>query len=196
MSEEAGDFSIEDVADGICKKLVLRHPHIFSGWKVSGSQEVLDNWDEIKKLEKGQTSAVQTLRSVPAVLPALMRSAKVQKRAAKVGFDYPNLQMALDDLERELAELKEAISRSSEDDCQLELGDLIFSAVNVSRFLHVDAELCLTLSCNKFIDRFEHVEHLARERNIDMKHESIERLNELWNEAKRLAQSSEANQKK
>ena len=109
ISEEEGDFSIEEVADGICRKLIHRHPHIFSDVVVKDSGEVLENWDAIKKQEKGQKTASDTLHSVPKVLPALMRSQKVQKRAAKTGFDYPDALSALADLESEIAELREAL---------------------------------------------------------------------------------------
>ncbi|MEG2204968.1 MAG: MazG family protein, partial [Oscillospiraceae bacterium] len=125
MAAEAGDFTIDNVADGICKKLILRHPHIFADVVVQNSDEVLSNWEEIKKHEKGQTTATETLRAVPMVFPALMRSQKVQKRAAKAGFDYPNVAMALDDLEKEILELKAAISMQDSEGCMEETGDVI-----------------------------------------------------------------------
>lgn len=110
MEEEAGRFDFGDVCDGICKKLIVRHPHVFGETKVADSGEVLVNWDRIKERTKGQKTATETLRSVSAALPALMRSEKVQHRAAKVGFDYPDTGGALRDLESEVAELREAIS--------------------------------------------------------------------------------------
>lgn len=184
ISEEAGEFSLDDVADGICKKLIIRHPHIFGDVKVSGSDEVLDNWDEIKKREKGQSTATETLRAVPRTFPALMRSQKVQKRAAKTGFDYPDVEMALSDLENEIAELRAAMANADKPACAEELGDLIFSAVNVTRKLRFDAEECLTRSCDKFVDRFERVEELAAERCIEMREAPLDLLNRLWDEAK------------
>ena len=184
ISEEAGGFNLNDVADGICKKLIIRHPHIFADVIANNSQEVLDNWDEIKKREKGQTTATETLYSVPKVLPALMRSQKVQKRAAKAGFDYENVEMAIEDLESEIAELKEAIASKDKARYTEELGDLVFSAVNVSRLIKVDAEEALTESCNKFIGRFEKVEGLAVKEGIEMQGASINVLNKLWDEAK------------
>ena len=185
IAEEAGAFDLDGVADGICKKLILRHPHIFADVTVENSEQVLDNWDEIKKKEKGQTTATETLRSVPMVLPALMRSQKVQKRAGKTGFDYPNVEMALDDLEKEIVELKDALAHRDRDGQIEEVGDLLFSAVNVSRLLKIDAEESLTRSCDKFVERFEQVERLADERQMDLKQSSIERLMDLWSEAKR-----------
>lgn len=184
MSEEAGEFSFYDVADGICKKLILRHPHIFGDVVVHNSEEVLNNWDAIKKVEKGQQSATDTLRAVPAAFPALMRSQKVQKRAGKTGFDYPDAQMALGDLESEVAELKEAIAAQDKSGCMEEAGDILFSAVNVCRKLGLDAEECLGQSCEKFIDRFERVEQLAAKQQVEMETASLDRLNQLWSEAK------------
>ncbi len=185
MEEEVGGFTFDDVVNGVCQKLIVRHPHIFGDVVVHNSDEVLDNWDEIKRQQKGQSTYTETLKSVPKVFPALMRSAKVQKRAAKSGFDYPDVQWAFQDLLSEVEELKEAIAQNNADGCFEELGDLLFSAVNVARFLHVDPEDSLNVSCNKFIDRFEAVERLAIERNVDMKHSSIDNLNCLWNEAKK-----------
>lgn len=184
ISEEAGDFSIDDVADGICKKLILRHPHIFGDTVVNNSKQVLENWDEIKKKEKGQTTVSQTLHSVPKVFPALMRSQKVQKRAAKSGFDYPDAVAALSDLESEIAELKAALQKQDSLSCREELGDVLFSAVNVARMLDIDAEESLTASCDKFIKRFDAVELLAKRENVDLKHAPLERLNKLWRDVK------------
>ena len=186
MSQEEGSFTFDGVTDGICKKLIERHPHIFGDVLAKTSDEVLDNWDEIKKKQKGQTTATETLKSVPKVFPALMRSAKVQKRAAKTGFDYPDVQMAMNDLKSELQELVWAIDQKDAAGCEEELGDLLFAAVNVSRFLHLDAEESLSKSCDKFIDRFEEVEQLAERRCVDMKRADLEELNELWKEAKKL----------
>jgi tetrapyrrole methylase family protein/MazG family protein len=186
ISEEAGEFSLHDVADGICKKLIVRHPHIFADIVVHSSDEVMDNWDEIKKREKGQTTAAQTLHSVPAVLPALIRSAKVQKRAGKAGFDYPDVHMALADLHSELEEFKEALQSGDRDEYQDELGDILFSVVNVARLLKMDPEESLSMSCNKFIKRFEKLEALTLNRHIDMKKSTLEQLNALWQEAKSL----------
>ena len=185
MEEEAGGFDFGDVCDGICKKLIIRHPHVFSTIEVSGSEEVLSNWDKIKQKTKGQTTAAQTLRSVSAVFPSLMRSGKVQHRAAKAGFDYPNVQWAINDLKSEMDELEQAIAQQDKENIQEELGDLLFSVVNISRFVGVDAEESLAASCEKFIRRFEQVEEMASQQEINMKESSIEQLDELWKQAKK-----------
>lgn len=189
MEAEQGAFSFDDVCDGICKKLILRHPHIFGDVTAETPDEVLKNWDEIKKQEKGQKTQSDAVRSVPKTLPALMRGAKVQQRAAKTGFDYPDLSDALGDLESELAELKEAISGGDRAAVDEEFGDLLFSCVNVSRFLHLDAEESLTRSTEKFIRRFSEVEKLAEQNGADMKTASLDELNQLWAQAKKQVQS-------
>lgn len=184
MEEEAGRFNFDDVCDGICKKLVLRHPHVFQAIQVSGTGEVLTNWDKIKEKTKGQTTYTETLESVPKVLPSLMRSEKIQHRAAKSGFDYPAADDAMKDLESEILELREAIAEGDSAHVDEELGDLLFAAVNVSRFVHTDAEESLGRACDKFIQRFAVVEKLARERGLSMNEQPLEELDKLWREAK------------
>lgn len=185
MEREKGVFSIDDVTDGIVKKLIVRHPHVFGETIVSTSTEVLRNWDEIKKQTKRQTTQSEVLQSVSKALPALMRSAKVQHKAAKVGFDWPDVSGALSKISEELGELHEAVKAGTPDEREEELGDLLFSVVNVSRFLKVEPEEALTRSCDKFIERFSKVEKMAGQRGIDMKSSSLEELDRLWDEAKR-----------
>ena len=185
MEEEKGSFSIDDVCDGICKKLVIRHPHIFGDVKVDTAEEVLSNWEMIKQQEKGQKTAAETLESVPKVLPALMRAEKIQKRASRAGMDYDSVADAFRDLRSEVDELEDAVKNGTPEQRGLELGDLLFSAVNVSRFIGADAEESLGLSCEKFVKRFAQVEKLARQRDIDMKTAGIQKLDEIWQEIKK-----------
>lgn len=189
IASEENRFNFNIVCDGICKKLIERHPHIFSTVKADTVEKVLENWDNIKQKQKSQTTFTQTLESVPKAFPALMRSQKVQKRAAKSGFDYPNVAMALDDLQSEIAELKTAISNNDSANTFEELGDVAFSVVNVSRLLGINCEDAATKSCDKFIDRFSQVEKLALNKNIDMKNVDINILNNLWKEAKELSKN-------
>lgn len=184
LESEKDSFDFSDVVDGIAKKMVVRHPHVFGDTVVSNSDEVLVNWDAIKKETKNQTSQTQVLQSVSKALPALMRSAKVQHKASKVGFDWPDVSGALDKVEEETQELKQAITANQPDECLEELGDLLFSVVNVSRFINVEPEQALSLSCDKFIARFEKMELLANERGVDMKMSTLAELDLLWNEAK------------
>lgn len=189
MEAEVGAFDFDSVADGICKKLIIRHPHIFSDRVVKDTQEVLSNWEEIKKATKGQKTQTETMLSVPRELPALMRSTKVQQRAAKVGFDWDSADGALEKLNEEIEELREAAAASDADAVLEEMGDVLFSAVNVSRLFGMDAEEALTASTDKFISRFRLVEQLADERSIQMKEADLSTLDALWDEAKNLMKS-------
>ena len=185
LEEEAGRFDFSDVVDGVSKKMVERHPHVFGNVNVKTSEDVLVHWDAIKQRTKSQKTQSEVLKGVSVALPALMRSAKVQKKAAKVGFDWPDVQGAFDKVEEELKELKEAAETGEKARCEEELGDLLFSVVNVSRFLGVEPEQSLTEACNKFISRFEKVERLAADRSVNMEKASLEELDQLWDEAKK-----------
>lgn len=184
MEREIGSFDFSDVADGICKKLIERHPHVFGDVSVSGTEDVLSNWDDIKRKSKGQKTQGSSMLKVPKELPALMRAQKVQSKAKKAGFDWSSVDGAFEALESEIAELKRAISAGDADNIDEEFGDMLFSCVNIARFIDVDAELSLTRSNDKFISRFLVVEKLAKEREIDMKSSTIEELDKLWDEAK------------
>lgn len=183
IEKDAGRFDLDDVADGICKKMIFRHPHVFGDVKVSGTGEVLSNWEELKRKEKHQESYTDTLNSVARTLPGLWRAEKVQKKAKKAGFDWGECSPAMDKLSEELGELREAIEDGS--NIAEELGDLLFAAVNVSRFVDVDPEEALNGATEKFISRFAKVEQMARESGRDMAQMSLEELEELWEMAKR-----------
>lgn len=189
IKEEEDRFAFGDVCDGICRRLILRHPHIFGDVKADTSEQVLKNWEEIKVKEKGQETVTQTLHAVPKTFPALMRAEKVQKRAAKSGFDFTEVQQTLSCLKREIEELEEELQNSSSDGLEQELGDVLFSAVNVARFIGVDSENALSASTEKFISRFEQVEKLAEQKKINMKESSLEQLDVLWEEAKQIRSS-------
>ncbi|MGN0572427.1 MAG: nucleoside triphosphate pyrophosphohydrolase [Acutalibacteraceae bacterium] len=184
MEYEIGEFDFDAVSDGVCKKLIERHPHVFGEVSISGVDDVLTNWDAIKRKSKGQKSTTESMLSVPRELPALMRATKLQKKAADVGFDWDDVSGALDKLEEEISELRQAIDNKDSANISEELGDVLFSAVNVSRFVKTDAEEALTASSDKFLSRFTEVEKLAKERNIDMKSAGIDELDKLWDEAK------------
>ena len=180
MEQEAGRFDLDGVADGVCKKLIYRHPHVFGDVSVSGTGEVLSNWEELKRKEKGQATNTDALESVARSLPALWRAEKVQKKAKKAGFDWPDVSGALDKLSEELEELKAAAAEGT--NVAEELGDLLFSAVNVSRFLKVDCEDALNQATDKFIDRFRKVEAQAGDR--PMTEMTLAELDQLWERAK------------
>lgn len=184
IETEKGSFDLNDVADGICKKMIERHPHVFGTAVAENSEQVLENWDAIKKRTKNQKSQTDSMLSVPREFPALMRADKVQKKASKAGFDWDSAEGAFDKVEEELAELKAAVEKGDGTNTLEELGDLLFSVVNVSRFIGVDSEEALTNATDKFIDRFSKVEKLAAEKGIDMKSAELRELDKLWDIAK------------
>ncbi len=186
IESEQNNFTIEDVCDGICKKLIIRHPHVFSNVEADTTEQVLKNWDAIKMQTKSQKSQTQAMLSVSKALPSLMRSAKLQQKAAKVGFDWENVDGALEKLFEECEELKQAIENNDKANQREELGDVLFSAVNVARFLDIDSEHALYDACDKFTDRFSKVESLANKRGINMKTASLTELDSLWDEVKIL----------
>lgn len=184
MESEKGTFNINDVCDGICKKLIIRHPHVFGNVEADNTETVLKNWDAIKMQTKSQKTQTQAIQSVSRALPSLMRSAKIQQKASKVGFDWENVDGALDKLFEECNELRDAIKNNDAENQHEELGDVLFSVVNVSRFLGIDSEHALYDACDKFTDRFSSVEKLANERGIDMKTAPLSLLDSLWDEVK------------
>lgn len=185
IEREQGTFELSDVADGICKKMIERHPHVFGEVKADTSAEVLENWDVIKKRTKKQKSQTESMLSIPREFPALMRADKVQKKAAKVGFDWDSADGAFDKVAEEFTELKTAVANGDKDNMREELGDLLFSVVNVSRFIGVDSEEALTGSTDKFIDRFSKVEKMAEEQGMNMKETELSELDKLWDLAKK-----------
>jgi len=184
MEKEKGSFDFSDVCDGICKKLVERHPHVFGSVNVENTDDVLRNWDDIKRKSKGQKTQGSAMEKIPREMPALMRGEKIQSKARKAGFDWDEIDGAFEALESEIRELKQAMKSGEKKEIENEMGDVLFSCVNVSRFLKVDPELALTASNEKFITRFLEVERLANEQGINMKEKSIEELDELWKQAK------------
>ncbi len=184
IEQDAGGFTIDEVCDGICKKLIIRHPHVFADVIADTPDKVLENWDAIKMQTKEQKTYAETLDSVSHAMPSLMRAHKVQKKARKFGFDWDDVSGALQKLSEEVSELDEAIKEGNTDSCNEELGDVLFSVVNVSRFIGVDPEESLSASVDKFITRFAKVEKLAAERGIDMKQASLSELDALWDEVK------------
>lgn len=183
IEEDAGRFNLDDVADGVCKKLIYRHPHVFGDVTVSSTGEILANWEELKKKEKGQVSQADAVDAVARSLPALWRAEKVKKKVAKAGFDWRDVSAALDKLSEELDELKAAALRAEGDPAE-ELGDLLLAAVSVARFLNADPEDALHAACDKFSARFRKAEELAGQRGLKLDELSDEEQRVLWKAAK------------
>ena len=187
IAEQEGRFTIADVASGIHDKLVRRHPHVFGETAVEGTDEVLANWDEIKRAEKSRTSVFD---GIPRSMPALAYAAKVGTKASRVGFDWPDVSGAFRKIAEETAELADAISDGAAPDAGRstrsaeELGDLLFAIVNVARHLDIDPELALRAATDKFRARFVGVEQLAVQRSIDLRAADLATLDALWDEVK------------
>lgn len=186
MENEKGSFDFNDVVDDLVKKLVFRHPHVFGDVSANNLNEALNSWDNAKAKEKGIASQTDSMLRVPRELPALMRAEKVQHKAAKIGFDWESVDGALDKLNEEIKELKIAMSNGNKQEIDDEFGDVLFSCVNIARFIKVDPEEALTGATDKFLNRFSFVEKLAGERGIDLKSSSIDELDLLWDEAKKI----------
>ena len=182
IEAEAGRFTMDDVADGVCKKMIYRHPHVFGTAEAKTSEDVLANWDALKQKEKHQKSTTDALESVARSLPGLIRAEKVQHKAAKVGFDWDDVSGALEKVREETAEVARAVA--GDGDPSEELGDLLFAAVNVARFLKTDPEEAISRTTDKFIRRFAQVEQAARDAGKDLADMSLAEMDALWDAAK------------
>lgn len=179
VADEAGDFDITDVIRAIASKMVRRHPHVFGDVSVSCAQEVLINWESIKKAEREESKGM--FAGIPRHMPALQAAQEVQGRAARVGFDWKEVQPVLDKVAEEIRELKAAQSAQG---VQEELGDVLFAMVNVARHLGVNAEMALRSANRKFVERFTRMEEMAQEQGLDFASLPLEQQDELWNRAK------------
>lgn len=184
IAKEAGTFTIDDVISGICHKMVQRHPHVFGEVQADTSQQVLKNWEQIKKAEKGMESQTDVLKSVPANLPALMRSYKVQQKAAQVGFDWDNIEDVFKKVDEEINELRDVYQSKNVERITDETGDVFFALVNLARFLKVQPEMALTGTINKFIKRFAFIEREASRQGRQLENMTLAEMDELWDQAK------------
>ncbi len=184
IAKERGAFDLSDILYEICEKLITRHTHVFGTDAAEDGEAALATWEENKKKEKGLKSTTESMRDVIAALPALTRAAKVQKKAKGVGFDCPEVSGAMDKLREETAELEAAIAAGKQEEIDEELGDLLFTAVNISRFVHTDAEEALRHATDKFIDRFAVLEQIAQENGENLCNLPLETLESLWQRAK------------
>lgn len=184
IENEAGVFDINDVADAACKKLIYRHPHVFGSVEVENSSEVLENWDALKRKEKAQDTVATAMDDVAETLPALWRAEKVQKKAAKVGFDWPDVSGALEKISEETEELRQAIKNQDQENIIEEIGDLIFSTVNTARFVGVDPEEAAHKACEKFIKRFKFLEQAALSEGKKLEDMSLDEMEEIYQQAR------------
>jgi ATP diphosphatase len=195
LGSELGAFDLDTVIDGLVRKLVRRHPHVFVGEDLESRPEhedlsvdvIKDTWERLKQEEREQKNAPGLLDDVPYALPALSRAQKLQKRAARIGFDWTSQEQVLGNLNDELTELQEAMISEQSADIEEEAGDLLFSVVNLTRHLGLDAESTLRAANKKFERRFRHMEHAARVEGKKLQDETPEQLELRWQSAKRQA---------
>ncbi|RZL32368.1 MAG: nucleoside triphosphate pyrophosphohydrolase [Pedobacter sp.] len=180
IGAEKNEFSLEEVINGVCEKLIVRHPHIYGDVKVENEEDVKQNWEKIK-LKEGKKSV---LGGVPKSLPALVKAIRLQEKSKTVGFEWDNTSQVWDKVKEEMNELEEAVSTGSQDKIEDEMGDVLFSLVNLARFLQVDAENALERTNKKFIERFTGMEKAAAEENKLLHDMSLEEMDALWNKMK------------
>lgn len=186
---ENEQFGMEEVIHAICKKMIRRHPHVFSNTQVNNVEDVLTNWEEIKQQEKLNQDRNSALDGIPNYLPALMRAEKIQNKTKRIGFDWDNIQGTLDKLNEEINEFQTAIVDSNQDDMKEELGDLLFTIVTIARHLNIDPESALTRSNDKFIKRFHYIETQAHNQKRSLYSMSLTEMNQLWKAEKKTPSS-------
>ncbi|KMT22049.1 nucleoside triphosphate pyrophosphohydrolase [Clostridium cylindrosporum] len=184
IAREYDGFNIRDVVHGITKKMIDRHTHIFGEDKCETSGEVLSNWDKIKMKEKSQETYTQVLKDIPLSFPSLMRALKLQEKVKKVGFEFPHIEDTISKIQEEFEEVLKAHKNGNNKELEEEIGDLLFSVVNFSRFLSINPEICLTNTIEKFIKRFEYIENKVLESGKTLNEATLGEMDRLWNEAK------------
>lgn len=184
IAKEDNEFTIDDVINDICEKMIRRHPHVFADVNVKDSNEVIQNWENIKKNEKKETDEF-TLDKIPKHFPPLLKAYKLQKKASSLGFDWSQIEGPLSKLDEEILEFKEAIKSNDKEAIEDELGDILFSIVNVGRFYKVLSDQALDRTNRKFHNRFNYIEKKLKENNKDIKNMTLEELDKLWEEAKK-----------
>lgn len=181
IGKEQNQFTIDEVIDGVCEKLISRHPHIYGDVQVADEEEVKQNWEKLK-LKEGKKSV---LGGVPKSLPSMVKAIRLQEKSKQVGFEWENTNQVWQKVEEELNELKEAIASNNHDSIEDEMGDVFFSLVNLSRFLNLDAERALERTNKKFMNRFMKMEEAAAKENKFLHDMSLTEMDELWNKIKK-----------
>lgn len=190
IEREAGHFDIDDVADAACKKLVYRHPHVFRR-----DEPDAPDWDTMKQRERAQTTTAEAMDSVARSLPALWRCDKIQAKAAKTGFEWPDVHAALDKVDEETRELRAAVASGDTEAIGDELGDLLFAAVKVARFAGIDPEQAAHAACEKFIRRFSAMETAAANDGTALEQCTLEQMLTLWQQAKQTVSAEQESRK-
>ena len=186
IAEEEGRFTMDDVIRGISEKMIRRHPHVFGDASAETPDQVVESWEAIKAKEKHEETVTNSMWRVAKALPANIRAAKVQKKAAKTGFDFEDYKEAAKKVEEELLEVLEAVEKGEKSQVYEEFGDLQFSVINLSRFLDVNPENTLTNATEKFINRFDSIEKTAIQRGVKLEDMDVQTMNEIWDEIKHL----------
>ncbi|MEJ7849314.1 MAG: nucleoside triphosphate pyrophosphohydrolase [Pyrinomonadaceae bacterium] len=195
IAAEKGDFTIDQVAAGITRKLILRHPHVFGDEKLENAKDVFDNWDTLKAIErkangKAEPAKESVLDNVPIHFPALLEGLKISKKAAKSGFDWENTEQIFEKVSEEIDELKDAIAKHDAKNINEEIGDLLFTIVNLARKLDVEPESALKKTNRKFRRRFAFIEKELAASGRTLEQTGLPEMDELWNRAKAKLQSS------
>ena len=184
ISSLKGEFDFRDVIDNLNEKMVRRHPHVFKEGKLNTPDQVVGQWEEIKKKENNKANQKSILDSIPINLPSLIKAQKLQKKAAKEGFDWEQINDVFDKLDEEIKEFKEAVLKKKNTDIQSEIGDIIFVITNIAKFYEVDAEEALRSTNNKFIKRFQYIEQKLEGKGKTLKDSPLEEMERYWQEAK------------
>lgn len=184
LAKEAGQFTINEVIETISEKMMRRHPHVFGNADLKTPKEVLANWEQIKRVEKGSKASV--LEGVPKQLPSLMRAHRLQEKAARLGFDHPTMDSAFAKVQEEIKEFEDAFRNGKTEEMEEELGDLLFTLVNLARFIEVNPEEALHKTIMKFIKRFRYIEENIARQGRPLKEASLEEMDALWEEAKNV----------
>ena len=186
LAEEQNEFDVFDVCLNVKEKMIRRHPHVFGNSKVSCSKEVLEQWEDIKRKESKNADRKSALDGIPKELPSLLRAFRYQEKAAKVGFDWEKIDQVIEKVEEEMAELKQTLSKKDKIEMEHELGDVLFSLVNVGRFIKLNPEEAMRKAIDRFFERFKYIETETTKRGLDLKDLSLQEMDKYWNEAKKI----------
>ena len=190
IASEKQQFDMKDVCDRLCDKLIYRHPHVFGTTKAETAGEVCKNWEQLKMSEKGGNKSI--LSGVPASMPSLIKAYRMQEKAANVGFDWDRREQVWEKVHEEIDELKAELDKGDKVNMEKEFGDFIFSLVNIARFYDINPDNALEQTNKKFRNRFNYVEEHSIKQGRNLKDMTLEQMDELWNEAKRLEKDADA----